>query len=104
MNPTFVAIAAALAVLAARRTASANRVAVERLLAVRPQLVDVVPAHSVVPGLSEGTLLHAGPPISWDDCSGPLRGALIGAIPIVVLILTFQRFFVSGLTEGSVKG
>ncbi|MCD4685753.1 MAG: sugar ABC transporter permease [Anaerolineae bacterium] len=31
-------------------------------------------------------------------------GALIGAIPIVVLILSFQRFFVSGLTEGSVKG
>jgi arabinogalactan oligomer/maltooligosaccharide transport system permease protein len=31
-------------------------------------------------------------------------GALIGAIPIVALILAFQRFFVSGLTEGSVKG
>lgn len=31
-------------------------------------------------------------------------GALIGAIPIVVLILSFQRFFVSGLTEGAVKG
>jgi len=31
-------------------------------------------------------------------------GAMIGAIPIVILILTFQRFLVSGLTEGSVKG
>jgi arabinogalactan oligomer/maltooligosaccharide transport system permease protein len=31
-------------------------------------------------------------------------GALIGAIPIVVIILSFQRFFVSGLTEGAVKG
>lgn len=31
-------------------------------------------------------------------------GALIGAIPIVIIILTFQRFFVSGLTEGAVKG
>ncbi|HVO70247.1 MAG TPA: sugar ABC transporter permease, partial [Aggregatilineaceae bacterium] len=31
-------------------------------------------------------------------------GALIGAIPIVILILIFQRFFVSGLTEGAVKG
>lgn len=31
-------------------------------------------------------------------------GALIGAIPIVILILSFQRFFVSGLTEGAVKG
>jgi arabinogalactan oligomer/maltooligosaccharide transport system permease protein len=31
-------------------------------------------------------------------------GALIVAIPIVVIILSFQRFFVSGLTEGAVKG
>jgi ABC-type maltose transport system permease subunit len=31
-------------------------------------------------------------------------GALIGAIPIVILILAFQRFFVGGLTEGAVKG
>lgn len=31
-------------------------------------------------------------------------GALIGAIPIVIVILSFQRFFVSGLTEGAVKG
>jgi arabinogalactan oligomer/maltooligosaccharide transport system permease protein len=31
-------------------------------------------------------------------------GALIGAIPIVVIILSMQRFFVSGLTEGAVKG
>lgn len=31
-------------------------------------------------------------------------GALIGAIPIVIIILTFQRFLVGGLTEGAVKG
>lgn len=31
-------------------------------------------------------------------------GALIGAIPIIIVILSFQRFFVSGLTEGAVKG
>ncbi len=71
----------ALAILAADgRARPANRDAVERLLAVRPQLVDVVPAHSIVPDLSEGTLLHAGPPIEWADCSGPLRGALTGAM------------------------
>ena len=71
----------ALATLAeAGRTGAANRTAVERLLAVRPQLVDIVPAHTIVPGLSEGTLLHAGPPIGWTDCSGPMRGALVGAI------------------------
>ena len=31
-------------------------------------------------------------------------GALLGAIPIVIVILAFQRFLVSGLTEGAVKG
>jgi arabinogalactan oligomer/maltooligosaccharide transport system permease protein len=31
-------------------------------------------------------------------------GALIGAIPIVVVFLIFQRYLVGGLTSGSVKG
>ena len=31
-------------------------------------------------------------------------GSLIGAIPIVVIFLIFQRYLVSGLTSGSVKG
>jgi ABC-type maltose transport system permease subunit len=31
-------------------------------------------------------------------------GALIGAIPIVLLFMIFQRFLVGGLTSGSVKG
>jgi len=58
----------------------ANRQAVERMLSVRPHLVDIVTARDVIPALAEGTFLHAGPPIEWDDCSGPLRGALIGAM------------------------
>ena len=29
---------------------------------------------------SRGEFLHAGPPIGWDRASGPLRGALIGAM------------------------
>jgi ABC-type maltose transport system permease subunit len=31
-------------------------------------------------------------------------GAILGAIPTVIIILTFQRFLVGGLTEGAVKG
>ena len=61
-------------------TESANGLALQRLLAVRPQLVDVVPASDAIPELTSGRFLHAGPPISWHDCSGPLRGALIGAM------------------------
>jgi hypothetical protein len=71
----------ALAVLAADRgTGPANTTALEHLLAVRPQLVDVVTAREVIPALETGTFLHAGPPVGWNECSGPLRGALIGAM------------------------
>ncbi len=30
-------------------------------------------------GLGRGEFLHAGPPITWERASGPLRGALTGA-------------------------
>ena len=70
----------ALVSLATNERLHANRVALERMLAVRPHLVDVLTARDVIPALADGTFLHAGPPIAWDDCSGPLRGALIGAI------------------------
>ncbi|TFV90189.1 DUF1116 domain-containing protein [Blastococcus sp. CT_GayMR20] len=56
----------------------ANRVAVERILAAGSQLVDVRPAREVI-GLADRTLLHSGPPLTWETASGPMRGALIGA-------------------------
>ncbi|HEX5759329.1 MAG TPA: DUF1116 domain-containing protein [Thermoanaerobaculia bacterium] len=58
----------------------ANRTAVGRMLAARPRLVGVGRAHDLVPGLHENLLLHAGPPIEWERASGPLRGAVIGAL------------------------
>jgi hypothetical protein len=61
------------------RRATANRTAVERVMAAGSLLVDVRPASAVL-DLPERTLLHAGPPIAWADASGPLRGALIGAV------------------------
>ncbi len=57
----------------------ANQVAVERMKAAHPVLKAVAQARDVIPGLSAQMLLHAGPPISWDRMSGPMRGALIGA-------------------------
>ncbi|MEZ5825412.1 MAG: DUF1116 domain-containing protein [Geminicoccaceae bacterium] len=48
------------------------------MLAADPVLVDVVPAHSVMPGLGERVILHAGPPIGWDRMCGPMRGAVAG--------------------------
>jgi len=66
-------------VLSDPRRAAANALAVERMLAVRAHLVDVVPA-SVALDLQPGEFLHAGPPVSWDRAAGPLRGALMGAV------------------------
>lgn len=59
---------------------AANRQALDRLLSARPSARDVAPARSVLPGLGERTLLHAGPPITWERMCGPMRGAIIGAI------------------------
>ena len=58
----------------------ANRTAVERMMAARPVLKGVAMAREVIPGLTDGLLLHAGPPIEWARASGPLRGAVIGAL------------------------
>jgi len=61
-----------------RRVAAANAVAVERLLAAQPMLIDVRPAREAL-GLGDRQLLHSGPPIAWDRMAGPVRGAVIGA-------------------------
>ena len=66
-------------VLADPRRGPANAEAARRMLAAGAQLVDVRPAAEVV-GLEPGRFCHAGPPIGWDRASGPLRGALIGAM------------------------
>jgi sn-glycerol 3-phosphate transport system permease protein len=34
----------------------------------------------------------------------PVAGAIIAAVPIVVLLILFQRHIVRGLTAGAVKG
>ena len=62
------------------RVDAANAVAVERMLAADPVLVDVRPAAEVVEGLDDRMVLHAGPPIEWARMCGPMRGAVAGAI------------------------
>ena len=79
-RPPLAGTADALATLTIGPTAEANAIATDRLLGVRPTLVAIAPAREVLPGLDDGVFLHAGPPISWPDCSGPLRGALAGAV------------------------
>ncbi len=58
----------------------ANAEALKRILEGEPKLLDVVPAHTAIKGLKERMILHAGPPIAWDQMCGPMRGAVAGAI------------------------
>ncbi|EKO3895469.1 DUF1116 domain-containing protein [Vibrio metschnikovii] len=59
----------------------ANQIALGRYLAAQPTLVDVMMAGEAIPKLTECKLiLHAGPPIAWDDMCGPVQGAILGAI------------------------
>lgn len=58
----------------------ANQTAVARMMEARPILTGLAEAREVIPGMRDNLLLHAGPPIEWERTSGPLRGALIGAL------------------------
>ena len=58
----------------------ANQTAVDRMMSARPILKGVATARDVIPGMRDNLLLHAGPPITWERASGPMRGAIIGAL------------------------
>ncbi len=58
----------------------ANKEATMRMIEARPVLVGLAKAKEVIPGMKDNLLLHAGPPIEWERMSGPLRGAIIGAL------------------------
>lgn len=58
----------------------ANQTAVTRMMEARPILTAIATARDVIPGMRDNLLLHAGPPIAWERMSGPMRGAVIGAL------------------------
>jgi hypothetical protein len=60
--------------------AAANREAVSRILRGKPTIVDIGVALRDVPGMHEKLFLHAGPPVTWERMSGPLKGAVIGGL------------------------
>ncbi|MCL4516098.1 MAG: DUF1116 domain-containing protein [Firmicutes bacterium] len=59
---------------------AANLEALDRIRSARPVVVDIKPAREAIPGMTEHTILHAGPPIEWARMCGPMRGAVIGAL------------------------
>lgn len=58
----------------------ANKKALEIIQGAQPTLVGMGIAQDVVPGMHKHLVMHAGPPITWDRMSGPLRGAVIGGL------------------------
>lgn len=58
----------------------ANEAVVNKIVAATPFLIDVVPAKSVIEELNSKVLLHAGPPIKWEDMTEPMQGSCYGAV------------------------
>jgi hypothetical protein len=58
----------------------ANSEAVNRMMEGRPIVTTLAKAVEVVPGMHENMLLHAGSPVTWERMSGPMRGAMMGAL------------------------
>ncbi len=61
------------------RINNANQTVIERIQNANPQIVDVIPAKEAMK-LPTYTILHSGPPISWERICGPQERAVLGAI------------------------
>ena len=66
--------------MVAEKIKQANKEAIDKLLSAQPTLVGIGTAGKNIPGMTKKTILHAGPPVTWDRMSGPLRGAVIGGL------------------------
>lgn len=64
----------------AERIEAANASAVERIIGSQPVLVGFGQAIDVVPGMTKKTILHAGPPITFERMAGAMKGAVTGAL------------------------
>ena len=76
---------------------AANEKAIAQMLATHPALTGIATARDVME-MGERTFFHAGPPIEWNDCSGPMRGALIAAMMYEGLAATPEEALAIGPT------
>lgn len=59
----------------------ANQAIISKIIAGAPFLLDVVPAIEVIEPFKKGkVLLHAGPPITYENMVDPIQGACVGAV------------------------
>ena len=64
----------------AARIEKANQKVMEIILSGTPRLIGLDIARNVIPGMTENTILHAGPPITWDRMCGPMRGGVMAGL------------------------
>lgn len=64
----------------AEKISQANLEAEQRIMKAHPYVVGIGTAGSDIPNMTKKTILHAGPPVKWENMSGPLRGAIIGGL------------------------
>ena len=59
----------------------ANQAVLDKITAGLPCLMDVIPAKEATDVFENGKLLlHAGPPMTWDDMTHPMQGSCVGAL------------------------
>lgn len=58
----------------------ANAKALAAIQSAQPVIKGIGTCLEVVPGMKKNLILHAGPPITWEKMSGPMRGAVIGGL------------------------
>lgn len=70
---------------------AANQKAVERIVTSKPVLTGFDQAINVIPNMTKTTIIHAGPPIKYENMSGPMKGAVQGAIVFEKLAETLDE-------------
>lgn len=59
--------------------ATANQTCLKRIQESTATLVDIKTAVDVIPGMTDRSVFHAGPPVAWERMCGPMKGAIAGA-------------------------
>jgi len=57
----------------------ANKTCLQRIQESTAVWSDIKTAKDVIPGMTQRTVLHAGPPVAWEHMCGPMRGSITGA-------------------------
>ncbi len=70
---------------------AANEEVVRRILSGKPTLLGIGTARDVIPGMHDRLILHSGPPVTWEQMSGPQRGAVMGGIMYEGLAETLEE-------------